>query len=79
MGKKITSKIFIKIFETIKNQNITEPFDVKNVLFILGPSKSFLSKHSIDPENPNKKIYGNPYFIRVSRGKYIINPDFKKL
>ena len=69
-----------KIFECILNKVcncLNEPFRVNDVIECLKTSKSFLSKHAIDPKNKKKKVYRTPYFIRQSRGKYIINPKYK--
>lgn len=72
------SKLFKGILNLVCRGEVPEPFTVSLVSSILGPSESFLSKHSIDRNDPNKKATGNPYFIRVVRGKYKINPKFKK-
>lgn len=69
-----------RIFECILNKfnnGLNEPFKVEDVIDCLKTSKSFLSKHAIDPKNKQKKIYGRPYFIRTDRGEYKINPKYK--
>ena len=69
-----------KLFECILNKvckGMSEPFTVRDVIDCLKTCKSFLAKHAIDPKNKQKKIYGTLYFIRESRGKYIINPKYK--
>jgi|NorSeaMetagenome_1021524.scaffolds.fasta_scaffold11152_3 hypothetical protein len=69
-----------KLFECILNKvckGMSEPFTVRDVIDCLKTCKSFLAKHAIDLKNKQKKIYGTPYFIRESRGKYIINPKYK--
>tara|TARA_R110002049_G_scaffold185921_1_gene354190 strand:+ start:1696 stop:1923 length:228 start_codon:yes stop_codon:yes gene_type:complete len=71
------SRIFKCILNKVCKKIIKEPFSAFDVRDCLGPSKSFLSKHAIDPNNPDKIIYGNCYFIRVSRGRYKINPKYK--
>jgi len=71
------SRIFKCILEKVCKGIIKEPFRAKDVIDCLGPSIPFLGKHAIDPNNPNKIIYGNPYFIRVGKGLYKINPKYK--
>lgn len=71
------SRIFKCILNKVCLKKIKEPFRVKDVIDCLGTSTPFLAKHSIDPNDANKKYMGNPYFIRVSRGLYKINPDYK--
>ncbi len=69
-----------KIFECILNKvckGLKEPFTVQDVIDCLKTSKPFLAKHAIDPKNKHKKVYGTPYFIRTSEGKYKINPKYK--
>lgn len=70
------SKIFECILRKVCN-GLNEPFTVNDVVECLKNSKPFLAKHAIDPKNKQKKIYGTPFFIRESRGKYIINPKYK--
>lgn len=72
------SSIFKCILEKVCKGKVQEPFKAKDVLECLGTSIPFLSKHSIDKGNPNKTVYGNPYFIRVGEGLYKINPLYKK-
>lgn len=69
------SKIFECILIKVSN-DLNQSFDTNDVADCLKKSTSFLSKHAIDPTNKKKKIYGRPYFIRVERGKYIINPKY---
>ncbi len=71
------SRIFNCILKKVCKKEVKEPFRVKDVVECLGSSTPFLAKHSIDPNNENKIILGNPYFIRVSIGLYKINPKFK--
>lgn len=71
------SRIFNCILNKVCRQIVSEPFKANQVSDCLGSSIPFLSKHAIDPLNPNKIIYGRPYFIRVGTGKYIINPKYK--
>ncbi len=69
-----------RIFECIIRKvcnGLKEPFLINDVMDCLKTSKSFLAKHSIDPKNKQKKVYGTPYFIRQSREKYIINLEYK--
>lgn len=70
------SEIFINILDKVC-KGLKEPFRVIDVIDCLNNSKSFLAKHSIDPNNHNKKLYGNPYFIRTNRGQYKINTKYK--
>ena len=70
------SKIFECILRKVCN-GLNEPFTVNDVVECLKNSKPFLAKHAIDPKNKQKKIYGTPFCIRESRGKYIINPKYK--
>jgi len=72
------SRIFNCILINVCNGKVKEPFRAKDIITCLGPSIPFLSKHSIDENDKNKKYMGKPYFIRVSRGLYFINPKFKK-
>ena len=67
------SKIFNCILKNVCSGEVKEPFKVKDVIKCLGTSKSFLWKHS--ENNPNGK--GRPYFIRIERGVFKINPIFK--
>jgi hypothetical protein len=71
------SRIFKCILNKVCKGIVKEPFRVKDVIDCLGTSTPFLSKHSIDLNDVNKKYMGNPYFIRVSRGLYKINPKYK--
>ena len=71
------SRIFNCILNKVCKGNIKEPFRVKDVIDCLGTSTSFLGKHSIDPVDLYKIVYGKPYFVRVGRGVYKINPKFK--
>ena len=71
------STIFNCILEKICKGFVVEPFRVNDVIDSLGTSKPFIAKHAIDPKNKNKIILGNPYFIRVGRWLYKINPKFK--
>lgn len=71
------SQIFKCILDKVCKGKVIEPFNAKDVIECLGTSIPFLGKHSIDPNNPDKKIYGNPYFIRVRRGFYKLNPKYK--
>lgn len=70
------SRIFRCILRKVCN-GMEQPFKVEDVIDCLNTSKSFLSKHAIDPKNKEKKVYGNPYFIRINRGEYMINPKYK--
>lgn len=72
------SRIFKCILNKVCTGKIKEPFKAADVLECLGTSIPFLGKHAIDPNQPNKTILGNPYFIRVGRGLYKINPKYKK-
>ena len=67
------SEIFKCILNKVCNGEVDEPFRVIDVINCLDTSKSFLWKHS--KNNPKKE--GNPYFIRISKGLFNINPDFK--
>lgn len=71
------SRIFKCILDKVCKGKIKEPFRTIDVIVCLGPSTPFLAKHSIDFNEPNKKYMGNPYFIRVGRGLYKINPKYK--
>lgn len=71
------SRIFKCILYKVCKGEVKEPFRASDVIECLGNSTPFLSKHAIDPLNKNKNIMGNPYFIRVGRGLYKINPEFK--
>ena len=71
------SKIFKCILDKVCKGQVTEPFNASDVIECLGTSIPFLAKHSVDPNNRYKKIYGRPYFIRVATGLYKINPQYK--
>jgi hypothetical protein len=71
---KSNSRIFKKIREAVISGKCPEKFRVKDVLNELGTSLPFLSKHSIDSNNPAKLAEGNAYFIRAEIGLYQINP-----
>jgi hypothetical protein len=75
--KKSRSRLFNGILKLVCDKQIKEEFKVSDVISILGTCKPFLSKHCIDPLDPNKKATGNTYFIRISKGIYKINPIFK--
>lgn len=64
------SHIFSKILKQVCN-NKTQSFRVSDFSFL--KSQSFLSKHRKGNTGKNK-----PYFIRISRGLYRINPLYKK-
>ena len=67
------SKIFKCILRNVCSKKINEPFRVIDVRECLDSSRFFLWKHALN--NPNR--VGRPYFIRIERGLFIINPDFK--
>ena len=67
------SEIFKCILRNVCSRKINEPFRVIDVRECIGPSKSFLWKHALN--NPNRE--GRPYFIRIERGLFKVNPDFK--
>jgi hypothetical protein len=71
------SKLFNCILKKVCAGQVAEPFRVKDVLDCLNTSTPFLSKHCVDKFDKSKVATGNPYFIRIARGQYIINPDFK--
>jgi hypothetical protein len=66
------SRLFKSILKAVNEGSVKEPFTAQDVIHILKTSKPFLSKHSID--NPEQQT---PYFERVERGKYKINPVYK--
>jgi len=61
--------------EKVCKKEIKEPFRAIE-LDCLNKSRAFLAKHSKDDKKPNKKIYGNAYFIRKARGLYIISKEY---
>lgn len=67
---------FKNIYKKSKSGRIPTQFRVKDVDDILKTSTGFLSKHSIDPNDINKKAEGNPYFVRIQRGLYEINSEY---
>ena len=71
------SRLFKGILKLVCEKRINDTFRVIDVKSVLKTSKPFLSKHCIDPLDPNKKATGTAYFIRVSRGAYKINPVYK--
>lgn len=76
---KSNSRIFKSILELVISGQVAENFRVANVLSALGTSFSFLSKHSIDANDPSKKSEGNAYFIRTNVGLYKINPIYSNM
>ena len=64
------SQLFNKILARVRTNRVAQPFKPSNFSF-LSNSPSFLSKHCIG--NPGEYT---PYFIRVSRGNYRINPVY---
>lgn len=73
---KSRSRLFRDIYRKLQTGKLPPEFRVKDVKDILGDSTPFLSKHSIDPNDKNKKAQGNPYFIRVDTGLYRINKNY---
>ena len=62
------------LFQAIRDfaeQHGLDEFTVADLQPILAHSPSFLSKHRVG--NPGGYT---PYFIRVARGRYIINPAY---
>ena len=80
-GDKHKSKLFEEILEKVCTGKLKEPFGSKDkyVDQILRNNPSFLSKHSTNEKGiyDKKKKKGYPYFMRVERGCYMINPLYK--
>jgi hypothetical protein len=73
---KVRSKLFLAILSEVREGIIEEPFSVADVSHILGTSNTFLWQHSID-KSKSEPAKGTAYFIRVSHGRYRINPRIK--
>lgn len=73
---KLKSRIFDNILDRVISGEVPNQFRVADLSFELGKSLSFLSKHSVDPNDPSKKSEGNAYFIRVNTGLYSIHSNW---